>query len=173
MVGDLTYNSLQDLLGQVFLQLTVFVAYKMLKVPGAAAEGFASCHWCLPCALDTESSACTTLPFGVKIGKCCTPRCNGRDGDLDGLAWVAMVEPGFRFWEGRTSSRPNFRRWCMKIRFSGCRIWGFMMYSFYKLFAENAKSTRRSQKLTIFSVERIAILWFQMGVSEMGYGISW
>lgn len=47
MVGDLTYNSLQDLLGQVFLQLTVFVAYKMLKVPGAAAEGFASCHWCL------------------------------------------------------------------------------------------------------------------------------
>ena len=67
--------------------------------------------------MDTESSACTTLPFGVKIGKCCTPRCNGRDGDLDGLALVAMVEPGFRFWEGRTSSRPNFRRWCMKIRF--------------------------------------------------------
>lgn len=30
--------------------------------------------------MDTESSACTTLPFGVKIGKCCTPRCNGRDG---------------------------------------------------------------------------------------------
>ena len=46
--------------------------------------------------MDTESSACTTLPFGVKIGKCCTPRCNGRDGDLDGLALVAMVEPGFR-----------------------------------------------------------------------------
>eukprot|EP00435_Cladocopium_sp_Y103_P057549 s1285_g19.t2 len=38
--------------------------------------------------MDTESSPpspCTTWPGGWKTGKCCTPACDGRDGDLAGM----------------------------------------------------------------------------------------
>lgn len=107
MVGDLTYNSFQDLQGGRFfsswLCLWPITCWKFFppETPSSRAGALQvlllTLHLPLVSSMrkGTESSACTTLPFGVKIGKCCTPRCNGRDGDLDGLALVAMVEPLF------------------------------------------------------------------------------